>query len=404
MKEYNLLEKLVEASPGMEIWWDASPLTYDNWRRKLLAETPTADKATLERQLERFFNPAHPEDSLVRGVTTNPAISLQAISEDPGYWKEVAFEMIAKNPGIDKESLFWLLYKEVVKRGSDMLLPLFEKSGYREGYLSGQVDPRKSFDKAAMIAQAREIAAINPNVMVKIPGTKEGYEVLELLTSWGISTNNTLAFVMSQLLDGANAVKRGLETARKNNVDLTKWRSVITMMEARFGDLGGLRDFARAEGIELSEAEVRLAEMAILKKAYRLFHEGNYPSKLLSCSLRLGPTVDGKTRIWHLEEKAGGSIVLTCPPSFIADVIKFAGEEDIVFEKGRIEKDIPQDVMDKLLKVPYFARGYAEDGYTRDEYKDHPALVKTAGQFNKATDDMVEFAGKCIEELAKMKV
>jgi transaldolase len=279
-----------------------------------------------------------------------------------------------------------------------MLLPLFEKSGYREGYLSGQVDPRKSFDKEAMLAQAKEIAAINPNVMVKIPGTKEGYEVLEIITSWGISTNNTLAFVVSQLMDGARAVQRGLETARKNNVDLTKWRSVITMMEARWGDLGGLRDFARAEGVELSEAEVRLAEMAILKKAYRLFHEGNYPSKLLSCSLRLGPTVDGKPRIWHLEEKAGGAIVLTCPPSFIADVIKFAGQEEIVFESDRIEKEIPRDVMDKLLKVPYFARGYAEDGYTRNEYKDHPSLIKTADQFNRATDEMVDFAGKCIEE------
>jgi transaldolase len=398
MQEYNLLEKLAEASPGMEIWWDASPLTYANWRSKLLAGIAETDKETLERQLERFFNPEHPEGSLVRGVTTNPAISLQAISEDEGYWKEVAFEMIAKNPGLDKESLFWLLYKEIVKRGSDMLLPLFEKSGYREGYLSGQVDPRKSFDKEAMLAQAKEIAAINPNVMVKIPGTKEGYEVLEIITSWGISTNNTLAFVVSQLMDGARAVQRGLETARKNNVDLTKWRSVITMMEARWGDLGGLRDFARAEGVELSEAEVRLAEMAILKKAYRLFHEGNYPSKLLSCSLRLGPTVDGKPRIWHLEEKAGGAIVLTCPPSFIADVIKFAGQEEIVFESDRIEKEIPRDVMDKLLKVPYFARGYAEDGYTRNEYKDHPSLIKTADQFNRATDEMVDFAGKCIEE------
>ncbi len=398
MQEYNLLEKLAEASPGMEIWWDASPLLYENWRKKLLAGAAEADRATLERQLERFFDPSHPEKSLVRGVTTNPAISLQAISEDEGYWKEVAFGMIAENPEMDKETLFWQLYKEIIKRGSDMLLPLFEKSGYREGYLSGQVDPRKSFDKEAMLAQAREIAAINPNVMVKIPGTKEGYEVLEIITSWGISTNNTLAFVVSQLMDGVKSVKRGLETARKNNVDLTKWRSVITMMEARWGDLGGLRDFGRAEGIELSEADVRLAEMAILKKAYRLFHEGDYPSKLLSCSLRLGPTVDGKPRIWHLEEKAGGAIVLTCPPAFIADVITVAGQDEIVFENDRIEKEIPRDVMEKLLKVPYFVRGYAEDGYTRDEYKDHPSLVKTADQFNRATDEMVAFAEKCIAD------
>lgn len=398
MQELNLLEKLAQVSPGMEIWWDASPLLYDNWKKRLLADAEEADREVLARQLERFFDPEHSEKSLVRGVTTNPAISLQAIKEDVEYWREVAFGMIEKNPRLDREALFWQLYKEIIKRGSDMLMPLFEKSGYREGYLSGQVDPRKSFDKEAMLAQAREIAAINPNVMVKIPGTKEGYEVLETVTSWGISTNNTLAFVVSQLLDGAKSVQRGLEKARRNNVDLTKWRSVITMMEARWGDLGGLRDFARAEGIELSEAEVRLAEMAILKKAYRLFHEGGYPSKLLSCSLRLGPVVDGHPRIWHLEEKAGGAIVLTCPPSFIADVITFASQENIVFDADRIRKEIPADVMERLLKVPYFARGYAEDGYSRDEYNDHPSLVRTADQFNRATDEMVVFAGKWIEE------
>jgi transaldolase len=55
-------------------------------------------------------------------------------------------------------------------------------------------------------------------------------------------------------------------------------------------------------------------------------------------------------------------------------------------------------VMERLLKVPYFERAYRPDGYSRQEYKDHPALVKTAEQFSKATDDMVAFAGKCIAE------
>ena len=40
MKEYNLLEKLVQVSPGMEIWWDSSPVIFENWCRKLLAKAP----------------------------------------------------------------------------------------------------------------------------------------------------------------------------------------------------------------------------------------------------------------------------------------------------------------------------------------------------------------------------
>lgn len=398
MKEHNLLEKLIEVSPGMEIWWDSSPIVFESWCRKMLAKAQEGDRETLGRQFGRMINNQNPEASLFRGVTTNPPLSLDAIKNDGTYWKEVAIGLIRENPGIDKESLFWLLYKSVVKRGSDMFLPLFEKTHFREGFLSGQVDPRKSFDKEAMLKQADELAAINPNVMVKVPGTKEGYEVIEILTSRGIATNNTLSFILPQLMDCAASVQRGLEKAKKDNRDLSRWRSVITHMEARYGDLGGLRDFAREKGIELTEADVRLAELAIFKKAYRLLKEKKYPSKLLSCSLRVGPKVDGVLRLWHLEEKAGAGVVVTCPPSFIDEVINFPGQENISFIKGRIDQEIPKEVLDKLLRIPYFERAYAVDGYTRDEYNSHPALQKTAQQFSKATEEMVEFAGKCLAE------
>jgi transaldolase len=398
MKENNLLEKLVAVSPGMEIWWDSSPVIFENWCRRLLAKAQEGDRETLKRQFARMYDGERPDAWLLRGVTTNPSLSLAAIKDDEPYWKDVVRGMIRENSGIDRESLFWLLYKEIVRRGSEMFLPLFEKSGCREGYLSGQVDPRSCFDREAMLRQADNLAAINPNVMIKVPGTKEGYEVIEILTSRGIATNNTLTFVLPQLMDCAKSVQRGLEKAKANHVDLSRWRSVITHMEARYGDLGGLRDFAREKGIELSEGEVRLAELAIFKKAYRLIKERKYPSKLLSCSLRVGPMVDGVLKLWHLEEKTGADIVVTCPPSFIDEVIHFPGQENIAFEKGRIDRDIPKETLEKLLRVPYFERAYAEDGYSRDEYKSHPSLIKTAEQFGKATNDMVAFAGKCLDE------
>ncbi len=171
-------------------------------------------------------------------------------------------------------------------------------------------------------------------------------------------------------------------------------------MEARYGDLGGLREAGKEKGIELSEGDVRLAELAIFKKAYRTVKERGYQSKMLSCSLRVGPTVDGKLRLWHLEEKAGGDIVVTVPPPFIDECINFPQPENLTFAKGRIEVDPPKDVMDKLLRIPYFERAYEEDGYTRDEYNTHPALVKTAEQFSKATQDMVDFAGSCFSVAA----
>jgi len=397
MEDRNLFERLVDNSPGMEIWWDSSPVIFENWCKKMLQKADSSDQDTLTAQFNRMYDRDNPMGQLFRGVTTNPPLSLQAIQDDPAYWEKVTKDIMSENPDLDKEGLFWKLYKTVVKRGSDMYLPLFEASNYREGYLSGQVDPRSVFDKDAMIRQAEEIAAINPNVMIKVPGSKQGYEVIEYLTAKGIPTNNTLTFIFPQLKDCADTVKRGLETAKKNGVDLSKWRSVITHMEGRFGNLGGLKDFAAEKGIELSDGEIRLAELAIFKKAYKYLKDNDLPSKMLSCSLIVGPTVDGQDRIWHLEEKAGADVVVTCPPVFIDKVLFLPGVEKIKFEKDRILEDIPGDIMDKLMRVPYFERGYSADGYSRDEYNTHPALEKTAEQFSKATEEMVAFAGKCLE-------
>ena len=399
MEERNLLEKLVEVSPGMEIWWDSSPVIFKNWCSKMLDKAAAEDRGTLQQQFDRMYDPSNPESQLFRGVTTNPPLSLQAIQDDPANWEKVTQKIIAENPGIDAESLFWKLYLTVIKRGSDMYLPLFEKTGYKEGYLSGQVDPRSVFDKDAMIRQALEISSVNPNVMIKVPGSQQGYEVIEFLTAKGISTNNTLTFILPQLLDCAKSVKRGLETAKKNNVDLSKWRSIITHMESRYGDLGGLRDFGAEKGIELSDMDVRWAELAIFKKAYKYLLDNHMPSKMLSCSLRVGPVVDGVKRIPHLEEKAGANVVVTCPPTFIDQVINLPDQDKIVFVKDRILEDIPQDVMDRLMRIPYFERAYAADGYSRDEYNAHPALQRTAEQFSKATEGMVAFAADCLKKV-----
>ena len=398
MHERNMLEDLVAVSPGMEIWWDSSPVILDNWYKMMLAKADPGDVELLEAQFARMYDIDDPMSQLFRGVTTNPPLSLQAIKDDPARWQAEAEKILRENDGLDTEGLFWELYKQVVKQGSDMFLPLFEASGYKEGFLSGQCDPRSAFDKEAMLAQAAELHALNPNVMIKVPGTKEGYEVIEALTAQGIATNNTLTFILPQLMDCAKTVRRGLEKARADGVDLSKWRSVITHMEARYGDLGGVREFGAEKGIEVSEGEVRLAELAIFKKAYRLVKEGGYQSKMLSCSLRVGPVVDGKTRIWHLEEKAGADIVVTCPPPLIDELINFPTADDIKFQADRISVDPPKEVMDKLMRIPYFERAYEEDGYTRDEYNTHPALVKTAEAFSKATNEMVAFAGSCLAD------
>ena len=54
MEEKNLFEKLVELSPGMEIWWDSSPVIFENWCTKMLAKADAADHDTMKAQFARM--------------------------------------------------------------------------------------------------------------------------------------------------------------------------------------------------------------------------------------------------------------------------------------------------------------------------------------------------------------
>ncbi len=391
MASKSVVEKLWEVNPEAEIWWDSSPLIYDNWRTKMLGEA--SDKKEMLAWLDRLYNKDNkPEDNIFRGVTTNPPLSYKAIKDNPDYWSKWVDDLIEKDRCTDSEVVFWDTYKEIVKRGAEAYMPIFEASNYKYGFISGQVDPRIRHDVDRMVAQGVELHALSPNVMIKVPGTAEGYEVIRQLTAKAIPTNNTLSFMISQFVTCMNAVVEGIKEAKANGVDLSKWRSVITDMSSRFGTLGDLQKDALERDIELTEVDERWAEIAVFKKACRLVDENSeYRGKMLLCSMRMSPIVDGKVRSWHIEKVAGANIVYTCPPPYLEGLF-FKGQH-LAFH-DQISDPVPEKVMEKLMRIPYFERGYAEDGYTPEEFNNHPALLATAKEFGGATQEMVDFVAK----------
>jgi len=395
MSEKSVIERLWEVNPKAEIWWDSSPIIYDNWRNKMIEQA--SDKDEMKEWLDRLYHKDNkPEENIFRGVTTNPPLSHKAINDNPDYWAVWIKEQSKKESGKSAEAIFWDTYKEIVKRGAEVYLPIFEASGYKCGFISGQVDPRIRHDVDTMVAQGVELHSLSPNVMIKVPGTAEGYEVIKKLTAKGIPTNNTLTFIIPQFVACMKAVVSGMKEAKVNGVDLNRWRSVITAMSTRFGTLGYLQKEAEERGIELTEADERWAEIAVFKKACRLVDENSdYPGKMLICSIRMSPKVDGVVRSWHIEKVAGANVVYTCPPDFLENLF-FKGRH-LEFS-NQINDPVPQEIMDKLMKIPYFERGYAEDGYTLEEFNSHPALLATAKQHHEITQEMVDFVAKCIEK------
>ncbi len=402
MAEKHVLEKLAEANPDAELWWDSSPLVYKNWAQGMVEKAPEGMRKLWQEQLNRLFDPENPGMTIFRGVTTNPPLSLNAIKDNPPFWADFVKGLIRANPDKGVEEIFWLAYKEVVRKGAEFFLPVWEKSDHKHGYLSGQVDPRYAFDTEKMLIQAMDLAELSPNIMIKCPGTREGYEVIRRLTAQGIATNNTLAFTVPQFIACMEAVQDGLRIARKNYVDLYRWRSVITHMSARYGTLGDLNIQAESRGLELSEADIRWAELSIFKRAYGILKEKGYPNKMLICSMRISPpTDDGSVASWHIEKVAGADIVYTCPPKYIGELMEVKDRLK-PFEPEAIDEPPPRKTLDKLLRLPYFEKAYEPDGMVPDEFNRHAALIATMAEFSTATRGMVDFVAQQFQSERKM--
>ena len=396
----HVLESLAKANPEAEIWWDSSPLVYRSWSRGAVEAAPPERREALDAQLHRLFDTEHPDRMLFRGVTTNPPLSWNAIKDDPDFWAAYVRELMDAFPEAGVEEIYWRTYKDIVRRGAEAMLPLWEASAHRYGYVSGQVDPRSVYERDAMLAQALEIADIAPNVMVKVPGTREGYEVIEELSARGIATNNTLSFTVPQFVACMDAVERGLARARENGVDLFRFRSVITHMTKRYGVLGDLSVQAAARGIDLSEEDVRWAELALFKRAYRMTQERGYPGKMLMCSMVLGPKSQGPHANWHVEKVAGADIVYTCPPGYISALMGIA-DGMAPFRATAIDEPPPEKTLAKLRLLPYFVEAYEPDGMTPAEFNRQGALIATAGQFAAATRQMVDFVARQFQQAGR---
>lgn len=393
----SVLDRLVQVHPGMEIWWDSSPLIFKSWVKTMVDSAPPAKKPVLEEQLNRIYVIDDSAKSLARGCTTNPPLSLTAIKNDLPFWNEWIDNLIRSNPGLTRREYAWLTYEEVIRRGAKMMLPIWEASCGHFGYISGQLDPRLITETEKMVEMAKEIRSISPNVMIKVPASTQGVEVVKALTSMAIPTNVTTCFTLPQIWAVANAAKEGVAIAAKNKVDMSKWRAVITMMIGRLTEHPVLDQQAARRGITLSWTDKHWFGIYVFRKAFKLLKENGMPSKMLACSMRDGPMVGGRYHFWDIE-KLAGDIVYTMPPYVLEPL--FQRCEDLTFREEISFDDVPQDVLYKLSKIPYVRQSWDENGMEIDQFNAHPATVTTAEVFSNASAGLEQHVGERMALLA----
>ncbi len=155
--------------------------------------------------LARYIN----EDA-VTGLTSNPTIFDHAIKNSSRY--DAAIRQKVKE-GKSGEDLFFELALEDLTRAADLFRAIWERTRGVDGWVSLEVSPLLAHDTATTLAAAKRLHARagRPNLLIKIPGTKEGLPAIEEAIFAGVPINVTLLFSREQYLAAADAFMRGIE-------------------------------------------------------------------------------------------------------------------------------------------------------------------------------------------------
>ncbi|MEM8779189.1 MAG: transaldolase [Cyanobacteria bacterium P01_G01_bin.49] len=220
------------------------------------------------------------ENRGIRGITSNPAIFEKAITNSDRY-----DESIKAGHQEDKstEEIYESLIFEDIRQACAIFQPIYEESNGLDGYVSIEVSPHLAHDIKGTIAEAiRFYQEINKdNVMIKVPGTFEGFAAIEQLIARGINVNVTLLFSVENYKQAAFAYIRGLEARVKNGQPIDKIASVASFFLSRIDTKVDERIDQRIQNIgtdSLNES-VRLRDLkgriavANAKIAYQTFKD-----------------------------------------------------------------------------------------------------------------------------------
>ena len=183
MKATQLLHNL-----GQSLW-------LDNITRDLI------NTGTLNRYIDELS---------VTGLTSNPTIFDHAIKNSSSYDAAIRKKL---DEGKSGEELFFELALEDLTRAADLFRPVFDRTNGVDGWVSLEVSPLLAHDTASTLAAAKSLhtRAGRPNLLIKIPGTKEGIPAIEESIFAGVPINVTLLFSREHYIAAAEAFLRGIE-------------------------------------------------------------------------------------------------------------------------------------------------------------------------------------------------
>jgi transaldolase len=270
-------------------------------------------------------------DDGLRGMTSNPSIFAKAISASKDY-SDLLDSPDAKK--LNATQLYEKIAVRDVQDAADIFRPVYDESRHRDGYVSLEVSPTLALEKEKTLNEARRLWKMvnRPNVMIKVPGTKECVPAIRQLLEEGININITLLFAQSAYEQVAEAYTAALEARATKGQDIAHIASVASFFVSRIDTLAdslideklkSASDPRQKALLESLKGQVAIANAKVTYKKYEelcngprwkvLVAKGAQTQRLLWASTS---TKNKSYRdVLYVEELIGADTVDTIPPA-----------------------------------------------------------------------------------------
>ncbi len=273
----------------------------------------------------------HVEEDGLTGLTTNPAIYEKAIGGG-GDDYEAGLARLLPQPELDAKAIYEALAIQDIQAAADLLRPVYDRTGRRDGYVSLEVSPHAAHDPQATLDEARRLWKTlgRENVFIKVPATPEATPAVRQLLEEGVNINITLLFSRQAYATVAEAYEAAIEARVGRGEDVSRLASVASFFISRVDTLvdGKLDDLGKQQPELAARAAALRGQVGIAnaKLAYqdwrartaeprwaRLAAAGAMPQRLLWASTS---TKDPRYRdVMYVEELIGPETVNTMPPA-----------------------------------------------------------------------------------------
>lgn len=304
---------------------------YDNIDRRLIENG----------ELKKLFSMG------VTGVTSNPSIFEKAINGSDIY--DSSIRKLA-DTGETADEICNRITIEDIQSAADMLLGTYEATEGMDGYVSLEVNPEYAYDPQKTIENARRLHkdVARPNLMIKVPGTREGYEAIRVLTREGINVNVTLLFSLGHYEAIAMAYMDGLSQKLQEGESLDGVCSVASVFVSRVDTK--VDNMLQGSGADRLKGRIAVANVKMIYQRFKELFSGGAFEDLAARGARIQRVLWGSTStknssysdVKYVDELIGPDTVNTLPHNTLEAFLdhgtpRLTLEEDLDEARGDLE-------------------------------------------------------------------